>query len=97
MFTKAGAQSVDIELRKLLPVLGASREDMPLLQFWMTGLSVQYKRHMLVSAKGMREWRDGVSEGKEEYQGRKEKGQVLLDGRTEWSNRHAVIAKGMRE
>lgn len=46
-FSRAsGSHSVE-ETKKLLRVLGATESDEPLLKFWMTGLSIQYKSHAL--------------------------------------------------
>ncbi|XP_074649269.1 folliculin-like isoform X2 [Tubulanus polymorphus] len=47
MFTKAGGNRTEDETKKLLQVLGAQEEDRRVLKYWMTGLSVQYKTHML--------------------------------------------------
>ena len=49
-FTKAGGNRTDEDTRKLLQVVGVATEDKAVLQFWMTGLSVQYRNHMLSSA-----------------------------------------------
>ena len=48
-FTKAGGNRSEEDTRKLLQVVGAQGEDKTLLKFWMTGLSVQYRNHMLSS------------------------------------------------
>ncbi|KAK7111903.1 folliculin-like [Littorina saxatilis] len=50
-FTKAGGGRSEDETLKLLQVVGAREEDKPLLKFWMTGLSVQYRTHILASSK----------------------------------------------
>lgn len=50
-FTKAGGGRSEDETQKLLLVVGAKEEDKPLLKFWMTGLSVQYRTHILASSK----------------------------------------------
>ena len=50
-FTKAGGGRSEDETQKLLQVVGAKEEDKPLLKFWMTGLSVQYRTHILASSK----------------------------------------------
>ncbi|XP_076458937.1 folliculin-like isoform X2 [Babylonia areolata] len=50
-FTKAGGGRSEDETQKLLQVVGAREEDKPLLKFWMTGLSVQYRTHILASSK----------------------------------------------
>ena len=49
-FTKAGGSRSEEDTRKLLQVVGAQEEDRMVLKFWMTGLSVQYRNHMLSSA-----------------------------------------------
>ncbi|KAI0222030.1 Folliculin [Lamellibrachia satsuma] len=49
-FTKAGGSRSEEDTRKLLHVVGAEGEDKAVLKFWMTGLSVQYRNHMLSSA-----------------------------------------------
>ena len=49
-FTKAGGNRSEDDTRKLLQVVGAQNEDKSVLKFWMTGLSVQYRNHMLSSA-----------------------------------------------
>lgn len=46
-FTKAGGCRSDEDTKKLLQVVGAKDEDKQLLKFWMTGLSVQYRNHIL--------------------------------------------------
>ncbi|KAL8612615.1 hypothetical protein ACOMHN_006601 [Nucella lapillus] len=50
-FTKAGGGRSEDETQKLLQVVEAREEDQPLLKFWMTGLSVQYRTHILASSK----------------------------------------------
>ena len=45
-FTKAGGNRSEEDTRKLYQIVGALPEDKPVLKFWMTGLSVQYKTHM---------------------------------------------------
>ncbi|XP_025081597.1 folliculin-like isoform X2 [Pomacea canaliculata] len=50
-FTKAGGARSEDETQKLMQVVGAREEDKPLLKFWMTGLSVQYRTHILASSK----------------------------------------------
>ena len=49
-FTKAGGNRSEEDARRLLQVVGAHEEDKAVLKFWMTGLSVQYRNHMLSSA-----------------------------------------------
>ena len=49
-FTKAGGSRSEEDTRRLLQVVGAEGEDKAVLKFWMTGLSVQYRNHMLSSA-----------------------------------------------
>ncbi|KAK2180129.1 hypothetical protein NP493_458g03052 [Ridgeia piscesae] len=49
-FTKAGGSRSEEDTRRLLQVVGAQGEDKAVLKFWMTGLSVQYRNHMLSSA-----------------------------------------------
>jgi len=49
-FTKAGGNRSEEDTRKLLQVVGAREEDKLLLKFWMTGLSVQYRTHILASS-----------------------------------------------
>jgi folliculin len=49
-FTKAGGNRSEDDTKKLLRVVGAKDEDDVILKFWMTGLSVQYRNHMLSSA-----------------------------------------------
>lgn len=49
-FTKAGGNRSDDDTRRLLQVVKAQDEDKAVLKFWMTGLSVQYRNHMLSSA-----------------------------------------------
>lgn len=51
-FTKAGGGRTEEETRKLLKVVGAQAEDNAVLKFWQTGLSNQYKNHMLSQAVG---------------------------------------------
>jgi folliculin len=51
MFTKAGGNRSDDDTKKMLKVLGAQEEDKRVLKFWMTGLSVQYRNHMLSASK----------------------------------------------
>ncbi|XP_064634567.1 folliculin-like [Lineus longissimus] len=51
MFTKAGGSRSDEDNKKMLKVLGAQEEDKRVLKFWMTGLSVQYRNHMLSASK----------------------------------------------
>lgn len=45
-FSRAGSRSVE-DTHKLLQVLGAHERDKQVLKFWMTGLSVQFKTHVL--------------------------------------------------
>lgn len=45
-FSRAGSRSVD-DTQKLLQVLGTGDRDKQVLKFWMTGLSVQFKIHVL--------------------------------------------------
>jgi len=49
-FTKAGGNRSEEDTKKLLQVVGAREEDKQLLKFWMTGLSVQYRTHILSSS-----------------------------------------------
>jgi folliculin len=49
-FTKAGGNRSDDDTKRLLQIVGAREEDKLLLKFWMTGLSVQYKTHILASS-----------------------------------------------
>ncbi|GFN81082.1 folliculin-like [Plakobranchus ocellatus] len=49
-FTKAGGNRSEEETKKLLQIVGARDEDKQLLKFWMTGLSVQYRAHILASS-----------------------------------------------
>ncbi|XP_041363067.1 folliculin-like [Gigantopelta aegis] len=49
-FTKAGGSRSKEDTAKLLQVVGARDEDQQLLKFWMTGLSVQYRTHILSSS-----------------------------------------------
>ncbi|XP_005091001.1 folliculin [Aplysia californica] len=49
-FTKAGGNRSEEDTRKLLQIVGARDEDKQLLKFWMTGLSVQYRTHILASS-----------------------------------------------
>lgn len=51
-FTKAGGSRSDDDSKKLFQVIGAKKEDEPLLKFWMTGLSDQYKKHILAASLG---------------------------------------------
>ncbi|KAG1656401.1 Folliculin [Nymphon striatum] len=48
-FSRSGSRSQD-EADKILTVLGALNQDRQFLKFWMTGLSTQYKTHVLSSA-----------------------------------------------
>ena len=48
-FTKAAGNRSEEETKRLLATLGAQEEDRQLLKFWITGLSVQFKTHMLSS------------------------------------------------
>lgn len=48
-FSRAGQRTQE-ETNKLLQVLGAQEHDKQLLKFWMTGLSMQYKTHVLSSS-----------------------------------------------
>lgn len=50
-FTKAGGSRSEEDRKKLLQVVGAQPEDKPMLKFWMTGLSVQYRTHILSASK----------------------------------------------
>ncbi|KAJ8318589.1 hypothetical protein KUTeg_003680 [Tegillarca granosa] len=50
-FTKAGGGRSEEDTKKLLLVAGAQEEDKQLLKFWMTGLSVQYRTHILSTSK----------------------------------------------
>ena len=38
------------DTRELLHIVGAQEQDKVVLQFWRTGLSAQYRHHMLSSA-----------------------------------------------
>ena len=49
-FTKAGGNRSEEDTQKLMQVVSAQEEDKSVLKFWMTGLSVQYRNHMLSSA-----------------------------------------------
>ncbi|XP_014671045.1 PREDICTED: folliculin-like isoform X2 [Priapulus caudatus] len=49
-FSRASGSHSQEEVQKLLRVLGAGPHDEPLLKFWMTGLSIQYKTHALESS-----------------------------------------------
>ncbi|CAL1546523.1 unnamed protein product [Lymnaea stagnalis] len=49
-FTKAGGNRSEEDTKKLLQIVGARDEDKQLLKFWMTGLSVQYRTHILSSS-----------------------------------------------
>lgn len=48
-FSRAGHHPVE-DTQKLLNVLGAQEHDKMFLKFWMTGLSTQYKMHILSSS-----------------------------------------------
>ncbi|KAK3612240.1 hypothetical protein CHS0354_039522 [Potamilus streckersoni] len=50
-FTKAGGSRSEEDAKKLLLVVGAQEADKQLLKFWITGLSVQYRHHILTSSK----------------------------------------------
>ncbi|XP_014783821.1 folliculin [Octopus bimaculoides] len=52
-FTKAGGSRSEDDMKKLLQVVGAKEEDKQLLKFWMTGLSVQYRNHILSTSMNM--------------------------------------------
>lgn len=49
-FTKAGGNRSEEDTKKLLQIVGARPEDKQLLMFWMTGLSVQYREHILAAS-----------------------------------------------
>ncbi|RUS79816.1 hypothetical protein EGW08_012415 [Elysia chlorotica] len=49
-FTKAGGNRSEEDTKKLLQIVGARSEDKQLLMFWMTGLSVQYREHILAAS-----------------------------------------------
>ncbi|KAH9495447.1 hypothetical protein Btru_015120 [Bulinus truncatus] len=49
-FTKAGGNRNEEETKKLLQIVGAREEDKQLLKFWITGLSMQYRHHILSSS-----------------------------------------------
>ncbi|KAK2156627.1 hypothetical protein LSH36_208g00025 [Paralvinella palmiformis] len=49
-FTKAGGSRSVEDTRELLHIVGAQEQDKVVLQFWRTGLSAQYRHHMLSSA-----------------------------------------------
>ncbi|XP_048762445.1 folliculin-like isoform X2 [Ostrea edulis] len=53
-FTKAGGNRSEEDTNKLLQVIGAKEEDTPLLKFWMQGLSLQYRNHILTTSKSAR-------------------------------------------
>jgi folliculin len=53
-FTKAGGNRSEEDTNKLLQVIGAKEEDTPLLKFWMQGLSLQYRNHILTTSKSSR-------------------------------------------
>lgn len=55
-FTKAAGQRSEEDTKKLLQVLKAQEEDKQVLKFWMTGLSVQYRTHMLSASMGNPPW-----------------------------------------
>ncbi|XP_071489862.1 folliculin-like [Diadema antillarum] len=50
-FTRAGSHSEE-DVEKLLKILQAKEEDKPLLKFWVTGLSPQYRSHLLTTTLG---------------------------------------------
>lgn len=50
-FTKAGGSISELDTKSLLQVVAAQEEDKPLMQFWTSGLSVQYKNHILLTSK----------------------------------------------
>ncbi|XP_030840065.1 folliculin [Strongylocentrotus purpuratus] len=50
-FTRAGSHT-DEDTEKLLKILQAKVEDKPLLRFWITALSSQYRSHLLTSIMG---------------------------------------------
>ena len=47
-----GGSRSDEDSKKLFQVIGAKIEDEPLLKYWMTGLSDQYKKHILAASMG---------------------------------------------
>ena len=49
-FTKAGGRRTEEDTKQLLMVIGAQAQDKPLLEFWKSGLSLQYRNHMLSSS-----------------------------------------------
>lgn len=53
-FTKAGGNRTAEDTKKLMQVIGAKEEDTPLLKFWMQGLSLQYRQHILTASKSSR-------------------------------------------
>ena len=55
-FTKAGGGRCEDETRKLFKIVGAQAEDRDVLMFWRTGLSNQYKNHMLSQAVSQSMW-----------------------------------------
>ena len=50
-FTKAGGSISTVDTRSLLQVVGAEDEDKQLLKFWTSGLSTQYRTHILTTSK----------------------------------------------
>lgn len=50
-FTKVGGSISEVDTRSLLQVVGAQEEDKQLLKFWTSGLSVQYRNHILTTSK----------------------------------------------
>jgi len=50
-FTKVGGGRSEEDTRALLEIVGAVRNDNPLLFYWMKGLSDQYKKHILAASK----------------------------------------------
>ena len=52
LLKELGWKSSDKDSKKLFQVIGAEKEDEPLLKYWMTGLSDQYKKHILAASMG---------------------------------------------
>ena len=48
-FTKSGGRRVEDDTKQLLTVIGAQNKDNPLLEFWKSGLSLQYRNHLFSS------------------------------------------------
>lgn len=59
-FTKAGGNRTAEDTKKLMQVIGAKEEDTPLLKFWMQGLSLQYRQHILTASKSSRWYQTSI-------------------------------------